>query len=467
MRNKYEVEIDGNDGIEALRAQLFSLTNVPAENQKILIKGKKVETDEAVAALKDGQKLMLMGSAKKLVEPKLDNIVFAEDLTNEEKNQITGSKGAVGLVNLGNTCYMNSTLQCLRGIPELKDELKNFAATHPGQQSDLRAALASNMGNLFKDMETASESVVPAAFTRGFRTAFPQFNETNNAGQHMQQDADEALQQLMQTLATQLVDDDDDSKSNAINRLFGGAYEVETKCAESEDEPPTSTTEHFMKIKCHIDKDTNYLHNGLERGMTEELEKNSPTLGRNARYVRTRKIMETPEYLAIQFVRFFWKQDTQKKAKILRKVKFPMELDILPYCDSRLKKVIGKKREAKIDADTEATAAPMVTDSDTKDKDKDTVASTTTMEVDTEDAVQLNHSGYYKLCGVVTHKGRSADSGHYIGWVHSNGDEWHQYDDDVVTPKTAAEIQNLCGGGDWHMAYICFYKKVKDSDASE
>ena len=33
-------------------------------------------------------------------------------------------------------------------------------------------------------------------------------------------------------------------------------------------------------------------------------------------------------------------------------------------------------------------------------------------------------AGHYQLIGVVTHKGRSADGGHYVGWVHKSGDEW-------------------------------------------
>jgi len=31
-----------------------------------------------------------------------------------------------GLNNLGNTCYMNATLQCLRSVSELRDAIKKF-----------------------------------------------------------------------------------------------------------------------------------------------------------------------------------------------------------------------------------------------------------------------------------------------------------------------------------------------------
>lgn len=70
-------------------------------------------------------------------------------------------------------------------------------------------------------------------------------------------------------------------------------------------------------------------------------------------------------------------------------------------------------------------------------------------------------TGNYQLIGVVTHKGRSADGGHYIGWVHASGDDWLQCDDDIVTTVKTDDILALRGGGDWHTAYICFYRKLE------
>ena len=61
---------------------------------------------------------------------------------------------------------------------------------------------------------------------------------------------------------------------------------------------------------------------------------------------------------------------------------------------------------------------------------------------------------------IVTHKGQSADSGHYIGWVRQaeNPNFWWKYDDDEVTEVDTEEIMRLKGGGDKDMTYMVFYR---------
>ena len=70
-------------------------------------------------------------------------------------------------------------------------------------------------------------------------------------------------------------------------------------------------------------------------------------------------------------------------------------------------------------------------------------------------------TGAYELVGVVTHKGRSADGGHYIGWVHASGEDWIECDDDICTAVKTEDIMNLKGGGDWPCAYIALYRKIE------
>ena len=64
-----------------------------------------------------------------------------------------------------------------------------------------------------------------------------------------------------------------------------------------------------------------------------------------------------------------------------------------------------------------------------------------------EDDIGSNNSGYYELQGVLTHKGRSSNSGHYVAWVKQKGDTWIECNDDDVRPIHVEDIMKLSGGG--------------------
>ena len=81
-KNTYEVELDTSESVETFKAQLFALTSVPIERQKIMgVKGGTLKDDAKFDTLgiKPGQKLMMMGSADVLAAPP-SATVFAEDL---------------------------------------------------------------------------------------------------------------------------------------------------------------------------------------------------------------------------------------------------------------------------------------------------------------------------------------------------------------------------------------------------
>ena len=68
-----------------------------------------------------------------------------------------------GLKNLGNTCYLNATVQCLRSVPEFTEALKKFAP----DASQERAGLTASMRELFVTMDRATKedsAVTPLMF---------------------------------------------------------------------------------------------------------------------------------------------------------------------------------------------------------------------------------------------------------------------------------------------------------------
>ena len=88
------------------------------------------------------------------------------------------------------------------------------------------------------------------------------------------------------------------------------------------------------------------------------------------------------------------------------------------------------------------------------------------MDVDSEPSAGFglppNFKGHYELFAMVTHVGRSADSGHYKGWAKQDGtdDAWACFDDDEVDPCKLSDILLMKGGGDSDMAYLAFYRAI-------
>lgn len=338
---------------------MFSLTNVEPERQKILIKGGQLKDDADMTklGLKAGQTIMMMGTPGSgggdLVRPK-DLVKFVEDMTEAEQAQQVGATPA-GLVNLGNTCYLNSTLQTLRLIPELQDALKKYspdAAPASLLMSGSSMDLAGQLSTLYKKMGETQDSFPPMNFLNALRVVFPQFAEKSKSGHgYAQQDAEEAWSQIVQQLNQKLrvKSSEDSPEVSFVDKYMTGEFTSVMECDEEEarnaGEKAITTKDNSTKLKCHIESSTNHLRDGILASLTEKLEKNSEVLGRNAVYTKTSKISRAPKYLTVQFVRFFWKRETQKKAKIMRKVTFPQELDIVEFCSDDLKKALIPVRD--------------------------------------------------------------------------------------------------------------------------
>ncbi|KAL9004203.1 MAG: hypothetical protein Q9188_002976 [Gyalolechia gomerana] len=498
---RYEVELDPGSTGETFKYQLYSLTGVEPERQKILVKGGQLkdETDLSTLGAKPGQTFMMMGTPStrsvSLERPK-EQMKFMEDMTEAEAARAEGATPA-GLQNLGNTCYLNSTLQTLRCVPELQEELQKYSGSSGPDLSQFGLGgsaldLTSSLRDLYKQMSETQEGFPPLIFLNALRTSFPQFAQKSKTGPgYAQQDAEEAWSQIVSQLRQKLKIKDSAAEEagppsqqasdmSFIDKYLAGRFESVLECdepaAKEGGEQSAQGEDVFLKLDCHISKDTNHLRDGILAGLEEKIEKKSSVLDRDAIYTKKSRIARLPKYLTVHFVRFFWKREAQKKAKIMRKVTFPQELDVVEFCTESLRKQLvpvrdkvreihkdeqdvararkrqklahkqEEDRQRELKAEGPADEKKLVKDKQAENKDGDAEMADaiykTDAEYDAERAASIleakrelfglinpelakddgaNKSGLYELRGVVTHQGASADSGHYTSYVKKQG----------------------------------------------
>ena len=521
-KNTYEVALPPTLG--EFKAELQTLTNIPIDRQKIVCKGKAITDDGLYSALADKAVIMLIGSAASIqITQTVQNADIQDSIVLPP-----------GLDNLGNTCWLNSSLKAFYSIPELRTALINFSTEHGAQncknhvcQHHTAASINSGLpqptadeinlvvtvGNLYKEVtanieksqsgQAFDEAIKPVPLLLNIAKVYPDLFDLT-AQQHEQQDVDEFLTYFITTLNKILIthNETDKTNKNLIQELFGIDIEIVTEPAckaddgdnktNSEDEKTDTTMndgegaekkaaesqkvitfDAWTKLRADVNVDLTDIQGGIKAALREVIEKNVVTGGLTVKtsFNRNNLIISLPKYLLVQLQRFQWKQETQSKAKLIRRVNINQSIDLFPLCSAETQKKIEPFRKTLDSLRAETLAAA--------NGDK-----MTDLDGPKKEPKQDEKAGYYDLCAIITHQGRSADSGHYVAWTKTNagskyeqnmltgmtekekekwkelqtGKAWIKHDDTKMSFSSDKILTDLAGGGDFHIAYICIYK---------
>ncbi|KAG1808061.1 uncharacterized protein BJ212DRAFT_1485339 [Suillus subaureus] len=213
--------------------------------------------------------------------------------------------------------------------------------------------------DLYSNMSRTTEGHIPTAFLTVLHQGVLQFGEIDGSGKngmlggYVQQDAEGCCQWTQLTNGLKEVPEIDTTGNTVVGgRRFVDQFmmaEMHLKCDKAPEEPSIVTIEKVLKIKCDISATTNSMHTGIKDicaffvpglvfayAHTGNELSIGKELGRQAVYSQTLRLSRLPSYLTVHMVRFAWRRDIGKKAKIMRKVKFASEFDALEVVTEEL-----------------------------------------------------------------------------------------------------------------------------------
>ncbi|XP_013420929.1 ubiquitin carboxyl-terminal hydrolase 2 [Lingula anatina] len=333
--------------------------------------------------------------------------------------------GLTGLRNVGNTCFMNSILQCLSNTQLLveyclKDNYaKDLNKTTSSMKGQLMNAYASLMKQLWKDY---TDCVSPTSFKSQIQRFAPRFMGYN------QQDSQEFLRYLLQGLhedinrvqskpKPMIISDKDEENLSTSEKatmywksylriddskivdLFVGQLRSTLTCTACDHS--SVTFDPFWDLSVPIPKSSNItIMHCIQEFMREEIldDDERPTCERcktRRKCTKTFSIQKFPQILVLHLKRF---SGERFRSKLATYVDFPMNLDLSEFAG------------------------------ETK-----------------------GHRPVYNLYGVSNHSG-TVFSGHYTAYCkHPYNKDWYHYNDSRVSPISSNRVTSS-------EAYVLFYE---------
>ncbi|XP_063816796.1 ubiquitin carboxyl-terminal hydrolase 36 isoform X4 [Pseudophryne corroboree] len=312
------------------------------------------------------------------------------------------SRVGAGLQNLGNTCFLNSTVQCLTYTPPLANYLLSKEHSRNCQQCGF-CMLCIMQNHLIQAFANSGNAIKPVSFIRELKKIARhfRFGSQEDAHEFLRYTVD-AMQKACLNGYTKL--DRQSQATTLVHQIFGGYLRSRVKCSVCKS--VSDTFDPYLDIALEIRHSVNIVRalelfvksdvlSGENAYMCAKCKKKVPASKRFS-------IHRASNVLTLSLKRFA----NFSGGKITKDVGYPEFLNIRPYM-------------------SQSNGEPVM----------------------------------YALYAVLVHSGYSCHAGHYYCYVKASNGQWYQMNDSLVHASNIKVVLN-------QQAYVLFYLRVPESRKS-
>ncbi|XP_037332287.2 ubiquitin carboxyl-terminal hydrolase 36 isoform X2 [Pungitius pungitius] len=304
-----------------------------------------------------------------------------------------------GLHNLGNTCFLNSTVQCLTYTPPLANYLLSKEHSRACHQSGF-CMICIMQNHIIQAFANTANAIKPVSFIRDLKKIARHFRFGS------QEDAHEFLRYTIDAMQKACLNgypklDRQTQATTLVHQIFGGYLRSRVKCSICKS--VSDTYDPYLDIALEIRQAANIVRalelfvkpdmlSGENAYMCAKCKKKVPATKRFT-------VHRTSNVLTLSLKRFA----NFSGGKITKDVGYPEFLNIRPYM-------------------SQSSGDPVM----------------------------------YGLYAVLVHSGYSCHAGHYYCYVKASNGQWYQMNDSMVHCSNIKVVLN-------QQAYVLFYLRIPES----